>query len=158
MFFPPNNTLQRKHYRHLSGLCVLALFFFFTLGCRETKGPFPPSKQALYFKVQAFNKFIRWRAYERAKPLVESSKRSEHFLLWEKERPFLKITDMQIRDVTFQKKGYEALVMIVMNCYRLPSASLQRVVYQQKWTVQKGSWFYNGEKQKGLGACTPSKK
>lgn len=129
-------------------------------GCRETRKDkdMAPAKGLLYVRVKQFNKFLRWRYYQRAKALVGKDKKSHYMMLWEKERPHLRITDMQIRDANFSNKNKEAEVLVVMKCYRLPSVTLKRIVYQQYWKAHKGNWYYQEDRKSGIKDCGPPVK
>lgn len=102
-----------------------------------------PKKQ-LYYRANMFNKFLRWKAFQRAKMLVLPQKRPSFIVQCERDRPHLRITDYKVRDVTEIKEGKEAIVLVVIHRHRLPSVSVKRVMEQQRWKSKNGNWFFFG--------------
>lgn len=117
-----------------------------------------PSGQ-LRYRAGMFNKYLRWKAYRRAKLLVMPKLRPAFALKWERERPHVRITSYSVRDITEVEKGKVAIVLVVIHRHRLPSVSVKRVLEQQRWESDKGYWFFVGlEKKKDAPAATPPKK
>lgn len=126
-------------------LVVMAVVF---LGCHNTKNDNKPSiiapKSQLAERAKLFNQFLRWRSYRRAKFLVAPALRKAYMVKWEQERGLVNITGTDIRDITIEKGGNKALVLVVHNRYLASSSSLKRVVFHQRWVANSGYWFYVG--------------
>lgn len=115
-------------------------------GCTSTskvQEVLAPSRQ-LRYRVGMFNKYLRWKAFRRAKLLVMPKKRPAFVMKWEKNRPYIRITGFSIRDITETEPGKKAVALIVVHRHRLPSVSVQRVLEQQRWESKKGYWFFVG--------------
>ncbi|TNE51228.1 MAG: hypothetical protein EP343_03825 [Deltaproteobacteria bacterium] len=128
--------------------CVLGILMASLWGCHNTKNDNKPSiiapKSQLAERAKLFNQFLRWRAYRRAKFLVAPALRKAYMVKWEQERGHVNITATDIRDITIEKGGEKALVLVVHNRYLASSSSLQRVVFHQRWVANAGYWFYVG--------------
>lgn len=135
---------------------VFALVSGCTLGDKRTAHLLAPKSQ-LFYRANMFNKFLRWKAFRRAKMLVMPSQRADFMMQWERDRPHIRITGYSVRDVTELKKGKEALVLVVMQRHRLPSVSVKRIVEHQRWESKDGQWFFVGIKAGKTTKKTTSK-
>ncbi len=129
-----------------SFLC-LGLLGFLLLGCHTVKDKESPAapKSQLAYRAKVFNQFLRWRSYKRAKELVAPGLRSKYMMKWEKERGRVNITGTDVRDITVQKNGKEAHVLVVHQRYTSRRPALKRIVFRQKWVAHEGVWFYVGK-------------
>lgn len=109
---------------------------------QDKKNTFLPSSDQLVYRAKIYNEFLRWRAYDRAKFLVAPHLRSAYEMKWEREKEIVHITGFDVRDVTLQKGGKEALIVVIQDGYLSTSSALKKKIFQQRWIVHDGDWFF----------------
>lgn len=133
-------------FAHIKAVLVVWGLGCLMWGCQtvknDTKNTYLPSKEQLAYRARMFNEFLRWRAYDRAKYLVATPLRSAFEMRWEREKDLVHIIGFDVRDVTLEKGGKEALIVVIHDRYLATASSLQKRIFQQRWVVEQGDWFF----------------
>lgn len=128
----------------IARLSVLVFCALITVSCMTTAGQKDKkSKEALDASVKGFNGDIRWQDYQGAAAFVAKSQRDRYWAEIEKLKSDTRVTDFEVRDVTFSDHDRLVRATVHYSYWRLDSPVLRTVDLIQRWQRlpgDKGMW------------------
>lgn len=132
---------MKKIIRKGYAVMIVMVSAFFLSACTQ---PFLSAKS--FSKVgRDYVRCIRWMEYQGAANYMEENIRDD-FLSMAASFDDLNIVDARLESLDYQSGEEEGYTTILLEYYRLPSASIRELKLRQKWTYQgvdisgRGAW------------------
>lgn len=117
----------------LSGrIGVILLSGFLLMGC-ATWMPKPDAWEALSKSSSDYNRLIRWSKFDEACLMYVDETMSEQCRVQAESLDELHVTDIKIRDISFNIDQTDATVRTEIEYYVMPSVTVKKVQDVQKW-------------------------
>ena len=113
--------------------------------CKTGLSAIRDSEGGLVKRAEKFNRMLRWQRYGLARSYLAPAIRSSYVERWTRNQGKLKVTEVEIKDVSLLAKGKRAFILVTMKWYELPSVILRETVVIQRWQSFKGLWLFVGE-------------
>lgn len=124
----------------LTVLTLLALTGPLT-GCATPGEERPGDPAALQSDVRAFHTNFRWARWEHASRSVHEAYVQEFMGRYEELGEDYRIVDMTTVSMEMEDDGFSALVEVDQEWYQLPSTSVQKVRFVERWVWEDGRWW-----------------
>jgi hypothetical protein len=130
-----------------TGSALLLVLLFGLSSCSTFSHMGDPGQDELERSVDAFNKYLRWKQYAKAKLFVLPNRERAFLRFAQRVESNLDINEFSTDDVTIDKSDdtaglrTEARVQIRLEYTRLPSNVYHKVLLEQVWLIQDGQWM-----------------
>ncbi len=125
-------------------VCVLAvLSCLVTAGCSSIQNPEdkPGDPRVLEERVRDFHTAMRWSLFEDAADLTHDAYRYSFEGEYEERGEDFRITELNVRRVEFVEDGFAAHVEVEQEWYQLPSTTMQRERFMERWVWEDDDWL-----------------